>query len=305
MTFLRLWARTGAKPIRSSRKAEASSNENPLALAGQQLKSRREELGLSMRQLSRELRITTTVLEALEKGWADRLPEAAYLGTMLSRLERHLDLPDNSLRGALPAAANAHHQANGKVRSRFTVGSVDILSTWQGSVVYVVVILGTLLALNQQQRYLAKQHSQQWLPIAPSIADLKLSAAQPSLPAGASGLRPLDALRRQSLRDWLPPRGDEGRSPTAKASSPNPNQGLLELNLSKPSSISLLSGGGDRSELRGTQGELVMLLQGPVQLTITPAPDQERAVLWNGEVQASDRDAPGTYRLPQTEALSP
>ena len=48
-----------------------------------------------------------------------------------------------------------------------------------------------------------------------------------------------------------------------------------------------------------------MLLQGPVQLTITPAPDQERAVLWNGEVQASDRDAPGTYRLPQTEALSP
>ena len=46
------------------------------------------------------------MLEALERGWQDRLPEAAYLVAMLQRLETYLDLPSNSLSVSLPSASS-------------------------------------------------------------------------------------------------------------------------------------------------------------------------------------------------------
>ena len=39
---------------------------------GLMLRRRREELGLSLRDLANETRITTPVIEALERGWRDR-----------------------------------------------------------------------------------------------------------------------------------------------------------------------------------------------------------------------------------------
>ena len=81
------------------------SRNNSLEEAGQLLREQRERKGLSMRDLSKEVRITTPVLEALERGWQDRLPEAAYLVAMLQRLETYLDLPSNSLSASLSAAS--------------------------------------------------------------------------------------------------------------------------------------------------------------------------------------------------------
>ena len=60
------------------------------------MREHREQRGLSLRDLSREVRITTPVLEALERGWSDRLPEPAYLVAMLHRLEQYLDLEPES-----------------------------------------------------------------------------------------------------------------------------------------------------------------------------------------------------------------
>ena len=52
------------------------------------MKQRREAEGLTLRELAQETRITTPVIEALERGWSDRLPERAYLASMLPQLER-------------------------------------------------------------------------------------------------------------------------------------------------------------------------------------------------------------------------
>ena len=41
------------------------------------MKQRREAGGLTLRELALETRITTPVIEALERGWSDRLPEGA------------------------------------------------------------------------------------------------------------------------------------------------------------------------------------------------------------------------------------
>ena len=46
------------------------------------MKQRREAGGLTLRELALETRITTPVIEALERGWSDRLPERAYLASM-------------------------------------------------------------------------------------------------------------------------------------------------------------------------------------------------------------------------------
>ena len=45
---------------------------------------------MSVRKFAQEMRIATAVIEALERGSVDRLPEHAYLSSMLPQLERRL-----------------------------------------------------------------------------------------------------------------------------------------------------------------------------------------------------------------------
>lgn len=309
MRFPRLWPRRGASPATSGLSQDTNDPLQPLQQAGQLLRERREERGLTMRDLSREIRITTPVLEALERGWSDRLPEAAYLGTMLERLERHLDLPPDSLHGALPETKLAHRKGQANANRRFTLGSIDIVSTWQGGVVYGVVMLGTLMALNQQQRYLAQRNSHQLEPIPPTAEDLQISNPQPAALAGIPGIRPLDDARREPLTQWLPKRPSSPSQSIDAAGGVNPSAspaiGLLQLNLSQPSAIRLSSAGGDRSELNGSQGQLTLQLQPPVSLTLQPPPLEEDQVLWNGQPQRATAGQPGRYRLPQASPLPP
>ena len=53
---------------------------------GDRLRKRRESLDLTMRQLALDTRVSTPVIEALEKAWSDRLPEAAFLRTIIDKL---------------------------------------------------------------------------------------------------------------------------------------------------------------------------------------------------------------------------
>ena len=69
--------------------------------ACQLLKAQRQELGLSRIELAEKTRITPSVLEAIENGWADKLPERAYLASMLIILENELSLRRNSLKAIL------------------------------------------------------------------------------------------------------------------------------------------------------------------------------------------------------------
>lgn len=56
------------------------------------LKTKREELDLSITQLARELRISETYLRALEAGEHDKLPGEVYIRAYLSSLTKRLDL---------------------------------------------------------------------------------------------------------------------------------------------------------------------------------------------------------------------
>ena len=275
---------------RRKRQSEAEVPDQPLTAAplieaGQRLREHREQRGLSLRDLSREVRITTPVLEALERGWSDRLPEPAYLVAMLHRLEQYLQLEPNSLSGALPEDCFQQRLPQGQRRTRFTLGSIDIFTTWQGSLVYIVVITVSLIGLNQQQRQLAIDNTKSFTPVPLNL--------QQDSDALLQGLRPLAELRSQQTSDAA-----------SKLVGNQPLPGVLEVTLQQPSTLTLSSEGGDRSALKGATGTLTLQLLPPLQLNVQPAP-AEGDVRWDGIPQKAMNNQPGNYRLDQTSARNP
>ena len=247
------------------------------------MRSRREAMGLSLRDLANETRITTPVIEALERGWKDRLPERAYLASMLPQLERRLDLTPGCLDPVLPPRAAARQNSSVRLR-RFTPGSIDVFTTWQGTVVYALVIVVSLLALNRQQQNLAQQNSLSLEPVRADLAQLSRGSASRTDEPIVRGLRPLEQAANRRPIEWL-----EGDPPA--------QIGLLEIKLSTPRQLVVSSRGGDRINLKGSAGQLTLQLLPPVQLTVDPPLAPTDQVLWNGDLQKPEAINKGSYRI--------
>ena len=272
----------------------------PLLAAGALLRQAREQRGLNLRQLAMETRISTPVLEALERGWADRLPETAYLRTMLPLLERHLQLERGSLRAAL-LDAEPHQQRTAKPGDRLPLLSVELFTTWQGTALYAALMLGLLYGLNLEQRRLAAQGYLALSPLPPMA-----QAVERQLPPQGSDLllalhpelRPLAiAARGQALKLLQQP----VQAPADQASVA-PENGVLSLTLSRSSRLQLQASGGLSSALQVGPGALVVPLMAPLQLSLEPPPADPEAVQWNG--MPLPAEAPGRYRWPRPAAAA-
>ena len=166
---------------------------DPLFEAGLRLREHREQRGLSLRDLSREVRITTPVLEA-RSGAGRSTPGAGLPGGHASPVGAIPILSRKVERCAARTRLSAT-TASGSTRTRFTLGSIDIFTTWQGSVVYGVVITVSLLALNQQQRQLAINNTKSFTPVALNLQ--KPEKRNASLPA--PGLLELSLLKPSTI----------------------------------------------------------------------------------------------------------
>ncbi|MDI9407373.1 MAG: helix-turn-helix transcriptional regulator [Chitinophagaceae bacterium] len=202
--IIRLWRRGRL----SSAGAGTGSAADPLLAAGQELRRRREQHQLSLRDLAVETRISTAVLEALERGWRDRLPEATYLRTMLPLIERRLELDPGSLAAVLPVAREPSSQAQLKLR-RFTPGSIDVFTTWQGTLLYGLLTLVLIQALNLQQQRLAREGLLTVAPLPSSNTPSAPDRGKGAAPAAGELLRQLPELRPldqasagQGMRLW-------------------------------------------------------------------------------------------------------
>ena len=265
--------------------------------AGQRLRLRREERGLSLRDLALQTRISAAVLEALERGWRDRLPEATYLRTMVPLIERHLELPPGSLETALPSSEQ-HRRFQGQKREpllrRFTPGSIDVFTTWQGTLLYGLLTLGLIYAVNLQQQQLAARGLLALRPISPLPA---ADQAKPPRPDQAllqlyPELRPLElAARGQGV----------GQLRRAKPSQ-IPAAGVLELQLSQPSQLTLESASGVRTNLRNSSGSISLPLNGSFRLSLNPPPSAGDLVRWNGSPLQPVKGQPGQFSSPADAA---
>ena len=286
--------RSGANPDAGS----AEMREQQRQDLGLLLRRRREELGLSLRDLANETRITTPVIEALERGWSDRLPERAYLASMLPQIESRLALPSGCLEPLLPQSVVLHRGPAKAGLRRFTLGNIDVFTTWQGTVVYGVVIALSLLGINRQQQDLALRNS---LTLEPVRADVEAINRRPN-PAGSderiAALRPLEQVQQRTPQQWL----------ELVSGALSPSQGVLEVVVAEPRELQLSSGGGDRVQFTATAGALTLQLQAPVEVRLDPPAGAEDQVLWNGEPLPVDQQRPGIYRvnkLPAPESVRP
>ena len=284
LTFPRLWWRRSSSAQEAA--PEELSREEQLCQLGQLMKQRREAEGLTLRELALETRITTPVIEALERGWSDRLPERTYLASMLPQLERRLALTPGVLQPVLPPAVDRQLQMTLSQR-RFTLGSIDVFTTWQGSVVYAALIGLSLLMINRQQLNLVQLNSQSLEPVRVDLRGLDQTPALPSHDDQLKALRPLEVARQRQPLDWL----------NAAGGSPLARPGVLTLQLTQPRQLQLSSGGGDRLQLQLQSGTATLQLLAPVKVVVTPPPDVADQLLWNGQALKADTSRPGTYRV--------
>ena len=290
---------------------------DPLIAAGLHLRQQREAQGLSLRDLARDTRISTPVLEALERGWRDRLPEPAYLRTMLPLIERQLRLRPGCLDPLLPESAPLlPGPRRDPLLSRFTPGSIEVFSSWQGTVLYGLLILALIYGLNLSQQRLAAAGLLTLRPIPPLPPSEQLRPARPELAllAAMPELRPLDQrgsqlVLRQLLADLRanrqlspaassPAASSSAGSPAAKPGRVAAGNGLLSLQLQQVSRVRLKGAQGLRSDLQGVTGNLELNLAPGFELQIEPPPLDPAQVVWNGTpLEPLPGQGAGRYRL--------
>ncbi len=144
-----------------SQKQGKSFAENDFSKAINLFKAEREKSGISLEQLSNETKISKNVLISIENGWINYLPEKTYLISMVKSIETKLNLEKGSLNGLLAQKDSIDKTS----RFKFNFINIDFLNSWVGSLLYIVFMLSSILALNIQQRYLIKINTVSTEPI--------------------------------------------------------------------------------------------------------------------------------------------
>ncbi|WP_081936950.1 MULTISPECIES: helix-turn-helix domain-containing protein [unclassified Prochlorococcus] len=138
------------------------THKTSLINAGLILKEKRESYGFSRAELSYKTRISVTVIEAIENGWSNNLPEPAYLIPMLKIIENELKLEKNILkvissRSSEPLSPNINTAPNAIYN--------DFLQKLSYKVLYIICILTSILLLNRYQIILSQKNSNTISPI--------------------------------------------------------------------------------------------------------------------------------------------
>ena len=293
-------------PLAAPGKAETASRAplelDPLQEAGRQLRQAREARGLGLRQLAQETRISTAVLEALERGWRDRLPEPTYLRTMIPLLERHLAMPAGSLQPVVPSNPRRLHGGPGgesRLR-RFTPGSIDVFTSWQATLFYALLILGLIHLLNLQQFHLASRGLLSTHPL-PPLKDPEAAAAAAGR-ADAELLKSFPDLR--PISQAASGQGLRLLRKEARPSGPDLSLGILNLSSPTPTRLEIRSSRSGSTTLNSVEGELALPVLPPFQLTLSPE-TPGAVVRWRGAVLAPLAGGGGSYAVPPPQAPLP
>tara|TARA_Y100001968_G_scaffold330294_1_gene381745 strand:+ start:13403 stop:13972 length:570 start_codon:yes stop_codon:yes gene_type:complete len=116
------------------------------------IKAQRMKNGISLEMLSRKTKISKFVLEAIENGHDKYLPERTYLKQMLKAIEFELGLPKDRLKIFLKHSKKTIHNNNLKV---FAPGNINIFASWEGNLVYLILMFTSIITLNKYQKFLA------------------------------------------------------------------------------------------------------------------------------------------------------
>ena len=257
---------------RKGKSIEEKNSSKPFLEACHLVRKRRLECQISRRELANKTKITVSVLEAIENGWAEKLPEEAYLGSMLNILAKELKLDRNTLNKILNECKKP---SKGKDVEIFNPRKIDIFRTWHGGSLYLILLFSSIFGLNHQQRHLASINSQTFNPISPNIkVPQKEEKANKAYDATKNKLR-LNNNKSGLKLNWI-------TSILNKFDSRD-GEDWLELSLSRPSKLSIESGNGQKSSLIQVIGNLKIKLVTPIVVGIDPLPNENDLIKWKGK----------------------
>ncbi len=240
-----------------------NSNIQSIKEAGKALKEKREKLGISINKLAIETKISPTVLEALEEGWLDKLPERTYLNSMISLLERHLGLTVGSLNSIINSQKNMKFDSH---RKFLTPSSLEIFQTFPGSLIYFFVMLVTILLLNNYYRRLAVSKTKTIAPI-----NLSLSTSANKSDRIINSKSPKESFRDNWIRSNF------------KLLFAERGKGWLEINIRRASEIRLRDSYGEKAYLTIKNGRFKLKVKAPITLTIRPPLQKSDKLVWKGK----------------------
>ena len=131
---------------------DKNSSDHEFSEAINLFKTQRNKIGISLEQLSKDTKISRNVLLAIENGLKKYLPEKTYLTSMIKSLEIKLHLERGSLNGLSSPKTCTDNISSFK----FNFINIDFLNSWIGSLMYIIFMLLSILALNIQQAKLIK-----------------------------------------------------------------------------------------------------------------------------------------------------
>jgi hypothetical protein len=289
-------------------KGSTSQPADPLRAIGLMLRESREAKGLRLGDLAQRTRISIAVLEALEKGWKERLPAATYLRTMLLLLEQELDLPAHSLEAVLPLVdqgtmGRIHRPGPGvAVLQPF---NNPVLTRWQGALAYAALTLGLLYAVNLHQERLARMGHLALHPVPLAVPSTEAVARS----GGRQGEQASEEIPPSSFPGLTPlSRAETGQAMNllireSQTATQDLSLGLLSLKLRQPSQLELRGPRGGLTQLEGLQGDLTLPVLPPFELRVSPAPGPG-AVRWRDKVLAPSAPAKATSATAGTSAAA-
>tara|TARA_Y100001968_G_C19323526_1_gene700518 strand:- start:30 stop:566 length:537 start_codon:yes stop_codon:yes gene_type:complete len=147
----------------SQESSNISSNQDEAFLKTcKSVKSQREKYGISLEMLSRKTRITKLVLESIENGLIENLPERTYLKKMLTIIELELGLSKDSLKSILERSINPNRK---NPTDTFSAVNINVFSSWEGNLLYLILMFVSLIFINRYQIYLIKTNTLDSRPI--------------------------------------------------------------------------------------------------------------------------------------------
>ena len=122
-----------------------SKVDDPYINIGGIIKENRVEKNLSIEDLSSLSKIPISTIFGLENNVKELIPPYPFTRSILLKLEECLSLEKLKLIKLIP---KEHIQTNKRKKKIFTITKIDLINSWQGSLIYLFLIIISIFVLN-------------------------------------------------------------------------------------------------------------------------------------------------------------
>ena len=112
---------------------------------GKLIKEARIKKNISIKELSQLSKIPESTINSIENNIENIRPEYPFIRSILFKLEECLSLRKNTLVGLLIKDT----KDSKKVKRKFIVSKFDFLNTWQGTLLYFLILILTIFILKR------------------------------------------------------------------------------------------------------------------------------------------------------------